>query len=43
MLEDLLYEGKGKVIGSRILNTDEYKIEHSTTEEENLEILRLQK
>jgi hypothetical protein len=33
MLGDLLYEGKGKLVGSRVLNADEYKIEHSITEE----------
>jgi hypothetical protein len=33
MLGDLLYEGKGKLTGSRIINVDEYKIEHSIIEE----------
>ena len=33
MLGELLYEGKGKLTGSRILNADEYKVEHSITEE----------
>jgi hypothetical protein len=33
MLGELLYERKGKHTGSRILNADEYKVEHSITEE----------
>src|ERR687890_2610836 len=33
MLGELLYEGKGRLAGSRILNVDEYKIEHSMIEE----------
>ena len=33
MLGDLLYEGKGRLAGSRIINVDEYKIEYSITEE----------
>ena len=33
MLGELLYEGKGRLAGSRILNADEYKIEHSMIEE----------
>ena len=33
MLGELLYEGKGSLAGSRILNVDEYKIEHSMVEE----------
>ena len=33
MLGELLYEGKGRLAGSRILNVDEYKIEHSMVEE----------
>jgi hypothetical protein len=33
MLGELLYEGKGRLAGSRILNVDEYKIEHSMMEE----------
>jgi len=32
MLGELLYEGKGSLAGSRILNVDEYKIEHSMIE-----------
>ena len=28
MIGDLLYEGKGKLVGLRLLNADEYKIEH---------------
>ena len=34
MLGDLLYEGKGRLAGSRVLNADEYKIEHTMIEEE---------
>ena len=33
MLGELLYEGKGRLAGSRILNVDEYKVEHSMIEE----------
>ena len=33
MLGELLYEGKGRLAGSRILNADEYKVEHSMIEE----------
>ena len=33
MLRELLYEGKGRLTGSRILNAEEYKVEHSITEE----------
>jgi hypothetical protein len=33
MIGDLLYEGKGKLVGLRLLNADEYKIEHSVIEE----------
>jgi hypothetical protein len=33
MLGELLYEGKGRLVGSRILNADEYKIEHFMIEE----------
>jgi hypothetical protein len=33
MLGELLYEGKGRLAGPRILNVDEYKIEHSMVEE----------
>ena len=29
MIGDLLYEGKGKLVGLRLLNADEYKIEHT--------------
>jgi hypothetical protein len=28
MLEELLFEIKGRLAGSRILNADEYKLEH---------------
>lgn len=33
MLGELLYEGKGRLAGSRVLNVDEYKIEHTMIEE----------
>ena len=33
MLGELLYEGKGRRPGSRILNANEYKVEHSMIEE----------
>ena len=33
MIGDLLYEGKGKLVGLRLLNADEYKIEHTMLEE----------
>ena len=33
MIGDLLYEGKGKLVGIRLLNADEYKIEHTMLEE----------
>ena len=33
MIGDLLYEGKDKLVGIRLLNADEYKIEHSVIEE----------
>lgn len=33
MLGELLYEGKGRLAGSRIINVDEYKVEHSMIEE----------
>jgi hypothetical protein len=33
MLGELLYEGKDRLAGSRILNVDEYKVEHSMVEE----------
>ncbi len=33
MLGELLFEIKGRLTGSRILNADEYKVEHSITEE----------
>ena len=33
MLGELLFEIKGRVTGSRILNADEYKIEYSITQE----------
>ena len=33
MLGELLYEGKGRLAGSRISNVDEHKIEHSMIEE----------
>ena len=33
LIGDLLYEGKGKLVGLRLLNADEYKIEHTTLEE----------
>ncbi len=33
MLGELLYEGKSRLAGSRILNVDEYKIEHSMIQE----------
>jgi hypothetical protein len=33
MLRELLYEGKDRLAGSRILNVDEYKVEHSLIEE----------
>jgi hypothetical protein len=33
MLGDLLYEGKGRLASSRILNAEEYKVEHSIKEE----------
>ena len=42
MLGELLYEGKGRLAGSRILNVDEYKVEHSMIEEGTSKILRLQ-
>ena len=32
MLGELLYEGKGRLAGSRVLNVDEYKIEHTMIE-----------
>ena len=41
MIGDLLYEGKGKLVGLRLLNADEYKIEHTMLEEGKLKILRL--
>jgi hypothetical protein len=28
MLGELLYQGKGRLAGSRILNADEYRVEH---------------
>ena len=33
MLGELLYEGKDNLTGSRILKVDEYKVEHSITQE----------
>jgi hypothetical protein len=33
MIGDLLYEGKGKLVGIRLLNAEEYKIEHAVIEE----------
>ena len=33
MIGDLLYEGKGKLVGIRLLNVEEYKIEHTMLEE----------
>ena len=33
MLGEVIYEGKGRLIGSRVLNAEEYKIEHSITVE----------
>jgi hypothetical protein len=33
MLGELLYEGKGRVTGSRISNADEYKIEYAITKD----------
>lgn len=41
MLGDLLYEGKGRLTGSRIINVDEYKIEHSITEEEKFKDIEI--
>ena len=44
MLEEVLYEGKGRLAGSRILNADEYKKEHSITVEwkfKDIEIILL--
>jgi hypothetical protein len=32
MLGELLYEGKGRLANSRIINVDEYKVEHSMVE-----------
>jgi len=29
MLGDLIYEGKGKIMGTRVLNAEENKVEHS--------------
>jgi hypothetical protein len=33
MLGEVIYEGKGRITGSRVLNAEEYKIEHSITVE----------
>ncbi|HET9773931.1 MAG TPA: hypothetical protein VFP25_03005 [Nitrososphaeraceae archaeon] len=33
MLEELLFDIKGRLTGSRIVNADEYKVEHSMIEE----------
>ena len=33
MLGELLFEIKGRLTGSRVLNADEYKVEHSITQE----------
>ncbi len=33
MLGELLYGGKGRLANSRIINVDEYKVEHSMVEE----------
>jgi hypothetical protein len=33
MLGELLYVGKGRLAGSRILNAEEFKVEHSMIEE----------
>jgi hypothetical protein len=41
MLGELLYQGKGRLAGSRILNAGEYRVEHSMIEEgkfKNVEI-----
>ena len=36
MIGELLFEIKGRLTGSRILNTDEYKKEHSIAQEGKL-------
>ena len=36
MLGELLFEIKGRLTGFRILNAEEYKIEHSLTQEGKL-------
>lgn len=41
MLGELLYEGKGRLAGSRILNVDEYKVEHSMIEEEKIKDIEI--
>jgi len=33
MLGDLIYEGKGRIIGTRVLNAEENKIEYTLIEE----------
>lgn len=33
MLEELLFDIKGRLTGSRIVNANEYKVEHSIIEE----------
>ena len=41
MLGELLFEIKGRLTGSRILNAEEYKIEHSLTQEGNLKDIEI--
>ena len=41
MLGELFYEGKGRLAGLRVLNADEYKIEHTTIEEEKFKDVEL--
>jgi hypothetical protein len=41
MLGELLFEIKGRLTGSRILNADEYKIEHSITQEGKLKDIEI--
>ncbi|HEX6294334.1 MAG TPA: hypothetical protein VFZ46_04215 [Nitrososphaeraceae archaeon] len=41
MLGELLFEIKGRITGSRILNADEYKVEHSITQEGKLKDIEI--
>ncbi|MGZ5491758.1 MAG: hypothetical protein ACXWFC_12615 [Nitrososphaeraceae archaeon] len=41
ILGELLYEGKGRLTGSRVLNANEYKVEHSITQEEKFKDIEI--